>query len=430
MFSTRALIAAAVCCLAATGRAAENELPKNRWPAFQGPAAANVRAEQLPLAWSPEKNVAWRAPLPGHGQSSPVVWGERVFVTSISGNHKEHCHVTALALATGEELWRRDFNAATRVENTNYTSKAAPTPVVDAAGVVVLFESGNLAALDFDGDVRWQKNLVQEYGEIDSEFGLGGSLAQSEDQVFVWIERATEPYLLAVDKQTGEVAWKAPGLKATSWSTPVLFTAGGKRQLVLGGDGVVAGYDLKDGRRLWTFDDLSGNTVPTPRPAGEGRLLIGATVGHGGKSAGKAAASNGLLAVRRAADGKFEAQFQWRCKRATSSFGSPLAHRGLAYFVNRSGVLFCLDLATGEELYVQRLGDSIWATPLAVEDRIYFAGKDGATTVLRAGREFQKLAENHLLPATPARVQYAIAAVPGRILIRAGETLYCVKRAK
>jgi outer membrane protein assembly factor BamB len=424
---------------------------RSRWPAFQGPPAADLRPDELPLDWSPDRNVAWKAAISGYGQSSPVVWGSRVFVTSLSGPMKDTCHVSAIDLKTGKIEWQRDFSSATKVENSNYVSKAAPTPVADENGIVVFFEVGNLVALQHDGEVRWTVNLVEKYGELPSRHGLGSSLVQTDDLVIVWIERQTDPYLLAVRKRTGEEVWKSPGLGAASWSTPALVPVESGQHLVLSGSGALVGFEPQTGKKLWSFQEISGNTTPTPRPVGGGGFLIGATTGRGEDVSGKAAESNGLIQIRQDTKSNWDVSFAWRCKRATSSFGSPIIHDGLAYFVNATGVLFCMDAGTGAEVYSARIGDSIWATPLAVGDRIYFAGRLGTTTVVQAGREFRVFAQNQLWevaeqpsngseakqagggrsaapPEQKQAIQYAIAAVPGSLLIRSGDTLHCIRR--
>jgi outer membrane protein assembly factor BamB len=451
----RIFVCAVFCLAPQVTNAIEPSIQRgeNIWPSFQGPPATNVQADELPLTWSPDKNIAWKTSLPGYGQSSPVVWGSRLFVTSVSGGMKENCHVCAIDVLTGKLEWQRDFESATKVENTNYVSKAAPTPVVDEQGVVALFEVGNVVALKHDGEIRWQKNLVQEYGELSSRHGLGSSLLQYGNHVLAWIERQNDPYLLAIEKPNGKTAWKAPGLGAASWSTPALLTVDSEQHVVLSGSGLVAGYDSLNGGRLWSFDGVSGNTVPTPQPCGNGQFLLGATVGRGEESGGKAADSNGIVRVAKKAAGGYQVEFKWRCKRATSSFGSPIIHDGLAYFVNATGVLFCVDATTGDEKYSERIGDSIWATPLALGSRLYFAGKSGTTTVISAGPEYRVIAQNNLWeqaaenagagdsakltrgkplleksekPAPDPQVQFAIAAVPGRVLIRTGNAVYCL----
>ncbi len=422
------MLCLSVCGVMAGSRRAGGTEPGN-WPAFLGPVPSRLSAEALPLKWSDDEHVAWRAELAGYGQSSPVVWNGRVFVTSISGSMKETCHVTALALATGQKLWQRDFKAAMPVRNTNYTSKAAPTPLADPDGLIAWFESGNLVAFDYEGRIRWQRDLVSEYGQIDTRHGLGSSLVQTNQLAIVWVERQTDPYILAVDKKTGQTRWKVPGLRVATWSTPCLMSVDGRRQLVFSGGGRLAGLDPRNGKRLWTFDDVSDNTVPSPRPIADGRLLIGASADRDDKGGGRVAESNGLLRVARGEAGRYVVDFQWRCRRATSSFGSPIHHRGLVYFISRAGVLYCVDGASGKERYAKRVGDTVWATPLPVGDRIYLAGKKGTTVVVRAGREFEILARNQLHPRTDSNqpfVQYALIAVERYLLIRTGSELICV----
>jgi len=439
-------------CVMATGvmcRAADLS-----WPGFQGPPPSGLKSADLPLKWSPDSGVAWRAALPGHGQSSPVVYGDHVYVTSVSGDRKQTFHLAELDLATGQVRWQREFINPSPEENTNYVSRAAPTPVVNELGLVAFFEGGLLVALDHHGQACWQRNLVEEFGPNPARHGLGSSLVQLEETVFVWVERQEQPYLLAVDQATGRDQWKVAGLGGTSWSTPVLLNVENETHLVLSGAGRVAGLNPATGERLWELEGISGNSTPSPCPVSGGRLLIGATAGRGESSDSSATPSNGLVQVRRNADGKFAAEFVWRAKRATSSFGSPIVHHDHAYFVNRTGVVYTLNLETGEELFAERTADSVWATPLAVDDRIYLVGRGGATTVIAAGDSFELLAENRLWadeaePSAAAPdssggnaggssrggamesgpVLYAVCAVPGSLLIRSGNALFCLRQA-
>lgn len=409
----------------------------NGWTGFQGPVPADANVKALPLTWSPSDGIQWKVSLPGYGQSSPVTWGSHAFVTSISGPRKEKCLVTAINLENGETVWSREFDAASQAENSNYVSKAAPTPVVDAEGVTCFFEGGNLLSLTHAGEMRWQRDLVKDFGPIESRHGLAASLEQTDDRIFVWVERQADPYVLAVDKKTGRDIWKVPGLGVTSWASPRLVPVDGGSHLVLSGIGLLEGLDPQTGKVLWKFDGIKGNSTPTPVPVGDGKFLIGATVGRGEGDSGKAAESNGLIAIRKGDDGTFRAEYIWKAKRATSSFGSPLAYRGLAYFVNATGVLFCLDLETGEERYSNRLADSIWATPIPLGDRIAVFGKGGTVSIVAAGPEFEKLAENSTWEAAAADpatarpggggpVLYAAVYVQDRLLLRRGDVLYCV----
>lgn len=401
------------------------------WSGFQNGGKLSTETEAAPrLKWSPEKGIAWEAPLAGYGQSSPVVQGDVIYVTSTAGKMKDNVYVQGFDRRSGKELWKYEAKNRTPQKNTNYVSRAAPSPVCDEAGVIAFFEGGNLVALTPQGKVRWERNLVADFGPITARHGLGSSLEQSADRVFVWVERSEKPYLLAVAKKDGKTLWKTDGVGATSWSTPRLVPVADSHHLVLSGSGMLWGVDPADGKVLWTFDGISNNTTPTPVPLGEGRFLVGATVGRGESGGGNASASNGVIQIRQSANSEFQADFAWQAERATSSFGSPLAHRGRAYFVNGSGVVYCLDLKTGKELYAKRTSGSIWATPVGVGDRVYLFGKDGITTVVEAGSEFEELATNPLWKSDTPQSQfggpvlYAAALVKSDLFLRRGNRLY------
>ncbi len=436
------LLMIVICLSVFSSMARAEELAAITWPRFQGPMSTAVAAEKVPSQWSATDNLLWKTAIEGYGQSSPVAWDGQVYVTSISGPQKENCHITAFELASGKKVWQYDLKSATQAENTNYISKAAPTPAVDAAGVICFFEGGNLVALDHAGKVRWERNLVTEFGAIESRHGLAASVEQAADRVYVWVERQKEPYVLAVDKQSGKDLWKAPGIGATSWASPRLVPVDGGEHLVLSGIGNLVGLDPANGEVLWKFDGIAGNSTPTPFPVGKGRFLIGATVGRGEEAGGKASDSNGLIEIRKGEDGKFAADFVWRAQKATSSFGSPMAHAGRAYFVNATGVLFCLGLETGDEQFNGRIGDSLWATPLPLGDRLCLPGKNGKVTMIATGSKLEKLAENTVwavkapppmaegapraAPGGGGPVLYAAIAVGEKLLIRRGDALYCV----
>lgn len=406
------------------------------WLGFQNGGNPVSSDERLPTRWSPESGIVWQQATAGYGQSSPVVAGGRVFVTSVSGARKETLHIEAFDLKSGERKWYHTTKNSSPAESSNYISKAAPTPVCDDSGVVALFEGGNVLALTSGGKLRWERDLVADYGAIEARHGLGASLEQNDRLVFVWIERQEQPYVLALSKDTGETIWKVEGQGVTSWSSPRLVPVGEERHLVLSGIGKLAGLDPKTGRQLWSLDGIAGNSTPTPMPIGGGRFLIGATVGRGGSTGGNAAASNGVIQISGSRGEGFSAEYVWHSDNATSSFGSPVAHQGRAWFVNRSGVLYVLDLKTGDEQVVKRTASSIWATPIAVGPLIYLFGKDGTTTVLDSREKLDVVAENTLWadsvaaagggPAFGGHVLYAVAAADSTLVLRRGDRLYAV----
>lgn len=423
----------AVCVLFSAGFSA---FAVDNWASFQNGGNLEL-STKAPLRWSPKEGVAWSKNLAGYGQSAPIIWKDHIYITWCAGANKEELMVQALNLKTGESIWKQKVANSSPQESTNYVSKAAPTPVADKQGVIAFFEGGNLIALTHEGKTRWQRDLVKDYGKIESRHGLASSLEQNDEHVFVWVERAETPYLLAVSKKTGETVWKSAGLAVTSWSSPRLVPVGSSHHLVLSGSGKIAGYDPKTGQRLWAMEEISNNSTPTPIPLGDGKFLIGASEGRGSQTSSPAR-SNGVIQISKKDDGEFIAEFVWTAKKATSSFGSPIAANGNAYFVNRTGVLFCLDLKTGEQKYAERIAGSIWATPIQSPKGIYFFGKDGQTTVVDSGDEFKVLVENAIwqqakgkeTPSFGGPVLYAASFAGGRLVLRRGDQVYCVGEAE
>jgi outer membrane protein assembly factor BamB len=388
------------CLLAAT--------PGDAWPAFRGDGTSITAARDLPLKWSPTENVAWKVDLAGYGQSSPVVWKGMVVATSATGKEKDELHVAAHRLGDGKELWHAKFPAADRVEATDYVSKSAPTPAVDAERVYALFETGDLRAFDHEGQPLWQRVVTRDYGKIVGAHGMGSSLALTETAVLVLVDHGGPSYLLAVDKKTGETKWKTDRDQGTSWSSPIVHRRDGVERILVSGGGAVAEYDAAAGKRTWFVEGLNGNLVPSPTPSGD-LVVVGATL----------PASN--VAIRLGGkDDVSETHVAWRSAEGASSFGSPLVHAGHVYLVNRTGVATCADLATGKTVWTVRLSASCWASPLGAGERVYFFATDGSTQVVRTGPEKKVLAENRI--DVSDRV-YGVAAIDGAFVVRTERAL-------
>lgn len=426
-----------VCLFAAGGfrqvSAAEN------WASFQNGGKIevdNARFDDSDAEMTISKT--WDVSIDGYGQSSPVVWGDQLYLTSVSGANKEICHITALNLANGEVVWKHQLSNATPQESNNYVSKAAPTPVVDENGLFCFFEGGNFVSLSHDGELRWERNLVDEYGVIDARHGLSASLEQSNELVFLWAERQTDPFVIAVDKKTGKNLWKVAGLGVTSWASPRLISVSGGEHLVLSGVGKLVGLDPNTGEIQWEFTDITGNSTPTPIPMGDGKFLMGATVGRGDSDSGRAAESNGVIAITKNDEGHWAAKYVWQAKRATSSFGSPILSDGYCYFVNRSGVMYCLDQETGKEEYAERVGGSLWATPIALSSKLLLPLKDGTINIVSSGAKFKEFGTTVVFGSEKAEnpgerapfggeTLYAAIVVDSKLVIRSGDHLYCMK---
>lgn len=404
------------------------------WPTFLG-GQARVTANDYnpPTQWSPEQPMGWQVELPGHGQSSPVLVGKNIFVTAVDGPMKESNLVACYNLDSGKENWRQSFPSSLQVKNDTYTSRAAPTPVADANGVFAFFESGNLVALTPLGEIRWERDLIRDYGKYQGRFGLGGSLAQTEDKVIVLADNEGPSYLAAFDKKTGKTLWKTDRVSRTAWSSPMIATIDGAEQIIVSASGSVDGYSADSGEQLWTFDDVGGNTVASPVIVEGNRFLIGASPGRNGENTQNAKQSNLFMRVVKQEDG-YEPEILWRNTQATSSFGSPVLHQGFAYYTNRAGVVYCIDAETGITAYTARLAESNWATPIGIGNRIYFFGKDGTTSVLQAGSEKKILAENRLWRSAAdggtggfnGEIQYGVAPTPDGFIIRTGSRLFLV----
>jgi outer membrane protein assembly factor BamB len=421
------------------------------WPGFLGSGEVRLKAESLPLRWSPNENIAWQAALPGHGQSSPIVWDGTVFVTSVEGPMKDTYHVLALALDDGRLLWKHSFESSDKVKESYFVSRAAPTPVTDGRAVYAFFESGDVTALSLDGRELWRRSLSRDYGKFQNEFGLGASPVQTDDAVILLIDHDGPSYLIALSKADGRTLWKTDRTPRRSWSSPAIVPVNGQPQVVCSSAGSVDGYDPATGKLLWAFDEVAGNTAATPLPFADGRFLVGASPGNEGGARVEGAKKSNLAMAVEHIDGRPKPKVLWRTEEVTPTFASPRVHAGHAYWINRVGVVYCFDAETGEPHYAERVKQSCWATPLGAGDRLYLFGKDGVTTVLRAGPKFEVLAENQLWdPASvkpdsvriaaeeteerrraaamfSGRVQYGVAAAGGSLLVRTGEVLYCVR---
>ncbi|MEP3482552.1 MAG: PQQ-binding-like beta-propeller repeat protein [Fuerstiella sp.] len=405
------------------------------WPSFQNGGTVSL-SPSSPVELG---ELEWQIDLKGYGQSAPIILNDQVYVSTVDGDQKDVCLVTAYRLADGRQLWQHSMKNASPTKSSSYVSRAAPSPVADESGLICFFEGGNMVALTAAGKVRWERNLVEDYGSVDARHGLSSSPEQDKDFVYVWVERSDDPYVICLDKQTGKTKWKAAGLGATSWASPRLVPVAGGHHLVLSAIGSIVGFDPATGERLWTFTDISGNSTPSPMPLGQGRFLIGATTGRGESGGGRAADSNGVVEVVKSANEEWTAQYVWQAKRATSSFGSPIVHDGIAFFVNREGVLYGLDVTDGKEIFAKRLKGSVWATPIGIGNKTFFFGKDGVVQTLTDARSGQKLATWNNLPQPMAAasddpeapsdggaVLYAASYVDGKFLLRRGDVLYAV----
>jgi outer membrane protein assembly factor BamB len=360
------------------------------WTSFRAGGSSRVDGV-LPVKWNPAEGIAWQRELPGYGQSTPVIFQGRAYVTAVEGTQKEQCMVLCFALSSGEELWRNAFKSANPSPSNYMASRAAPTPIVDDRGLYAFFETGDLVAIDPQGERLWHRDLSADYGKFDNNHGLGASPTHNASHLFLNIEHRGPSYLVAIDKVSGETTWKAARGSGSSWSSPIVAEIDGSEQVIVSSGGSVSGYNAKDGAQFWMLDGLEGNTVPSPTVV-DSKLFIGARLPE--FAAEGSVRSNCCIDLSEFNEKK--PRILWRADKAVSDYCSPVQVGQFIYFVNKGGVLYCLDSQSGNMNYVKRMGTECWGTPIVADNVVYFFGKDGTTQVVKADKDFELVATNLL----------------------------------
>jgi outer membrane protein assembly factor BamB len=395
------------------------------WPQFRGPTGQGLSdATDLPVKWSANEGIAWKAAVPGDGWSSPVVVGNRVYLTTATDGGKS-CRVLAFTADTGKELWNREVvrQVVKRLEGRN--SPATPTPAADGERVYVAFNDGTLAAVTADtGETAWVNRDFPYY----SQHGLGASPALYKDLVVMaydgssegpdrlvgWQKAWDKAVLVALDKATGKLRWKASrGLSRIGHATPLVVSHDGRDVLVSPAGDVIQGFDPATGTLLWTVKTTGEGLVPSASAA-DG--LVYSASGFGEPT---------LRAVKLGGSGDVTASHvAWKDTRHVSMMPSMVAAGGRLYVVTDKGVAACLDAKTGKVVWEERLGGSFSASPVLAAGRLYALSDAGETFVLKAGDEFELLSRNPL--GEPAQASPAVSG--GRFFIRTKGHLWCVGR--
>ncbi|HBE68084.1 MAG TPA: serine/threonine protein kinase [Planctomycetaceae bacterium] len=360
------------------------------WSSFRN-GGSSVADGELPSKWTPDQGIVWQQELPGYGQSTPVVVGKHVYVTSVIGPMKDTCAVLCMSLDDGSEVWRSETPASAKAASNYMASRAAPTPVADENGVYAFFESGDIIAVSSTGDQLWHRNLSEELGKFENNHGLGSSPAQNATHVFINLEHKGPSCLVAIDKSSGKIDWKAERPSGSSWSSPVVVDHADRSLILVSSAGSVSAYDAATGKQFWEIDDLEGNTVPSPTPLGD-RLYVGARLPEFAKEG--SVRSNCCIELK--ADGTNAPEIAWRADRAISDYASPVAIGRYVYFINKVGVLTCVDGPTGKTHYRKRLSGECWATPIAAGNHLYCFAKNGSSQIIAAGDEYKLVATNNL----------------------------------
>ncbi len=445
---TRAIASAALslCVATSAGSAEPTGAAGDLWSTWRGPSHSGAAAHgDPPVEWSETKNVRWKIDLPGRGSSSPVVWGDLIFLTTAipkgdapsdeaqdtpaagAGRRgppaKEPTSVLeyvvlAIDRSDGRIRWQKTVREGLPTAGTHATgSWASNSAVTDGNHVFAYFGSQGLYCLDMEGQVVWERDL----GDMEKrrEFGEGSTPVLHGDKIFVQWDHEGPSFLFALDKATGKDVWKVSRDEISSWSTPLVVEHGGVPQVVTSATGRVAGYHADTGELLWHSTGMTVNVIPTPV------TLDGLVIAMSGFR------GNALLAIRLAgASGDLSGSdaIAWSLDRDTPYTPSPLLYDGTLYFVKTNrAILSSFEARTGKERYSQQrlegLG-TIYSSPVGVADRVYVTDRDGKTAVVRHGPEFTVLATNTLDDGFDA----SMAIVGDEILLRGHEHLYCIGR--
>src|SRR3989441_370998 len=403
------------------------------WRMFRGPAASGVAdGSPTPVKWDAVtgENVLWKTPVPGVSVSSPIVWGDRVFLsTAVSSDasagirtglygdvepekdvSKHSWKLVALDKRTGKVLWERvAHEGVPRTKRHPKSSQASPTPVTDGRHVVVSFGSEGLYTYDVDGKLLWKRDLgVLNAGwfyDPDYEWGVGSSPIIWKSSVIVQCDIQKNSFIAAFDVATGQPLWRTPREEIPSWSTPAIYEGNGRAELVTQATNFTRGYDPNTGQELWRLAGNSEITIPTPII---GANLIIVTNGYRGVQpiyAIKPGAKGDITLKGEQTQSEFIA---WSTKRCGPYIPTPLIYRDQLYACSNNGVLSAYDARIGQRLYQQRprgTGGSFSASPVAADGKIYLASEDGDVFVIKAGPTYELLATNSMgeaLMATPA----------------------------
>jgi outer membrane protein assembly factor BamB len=415
------------------------------WPRWRGPNDDGMARGDAPLRWSDTRNVAWRATIPGRGHSSPVIWGDKIFVTTAvpvgeppaaappaaqeksrrgggagggAGAGREHKFVVlCLDRNTGKLLWERVAKAGMPHEGYHgrYGSFASNSPVTDGKFLYAFFGSRGIYCYDLNGKLIWQKDFPPM--GMRNQFGEGTATVLDGNSLYLKFDQEAGSYIVALDKRDGKELWRASREELSSWSAPLVVTHNGGKQVVVSASNRVRSYEAGSGKLLWESAGLGSNVIPAPVAAGG---MVWVMSGHRDPN---------LLAIRLGRSGDLTGTdaILWTNNRGNPYSSSPVLHDGKLYFVTDSGMLSCLNAKTGEPHYLQQRLPKPYnfkSSPVGANGKLYLATENEDVVVVKMGETFEVLATNTLTDqmfiATPA-----IAG--GSLYLRGQNTLYCIR---
>jgi len=413
------------------------------WPQWRGPDGQGVSSEKnLPTEWSATKNIKWKTPIAGRSHSSPIVWGNKIFVTtaiegpfvpgakavkhmngekeflhpdSIGADRKHTFKVICLNAASGKILWEQTAFEGTPYDNRHRKSSfAASTPATDGKYVYAFFGSEGLYAYDMSGKLAWKADLGK-LGTVG--MGTGTSPILHDNLVLMQCDEdiGEASFIVALDKKTGKEVWKTPRKVQVSWSTPILVRTAKRAELITSGTEAIVAYDPATGKELWRHKGVESNAIPSPVANNEVVFL----------SAGFPAKI--VMAIRMGASGDLtdSANVAWKHSKGTAYVPSPILYGDYLYLITDRGILTCLNAKTGELVYEGGrvpIPATFTASPVAFDGKILLTSEDGDTFMVKAGPKHEILGSNSV--GEPVYASPAIAE--GRIFIRGEKNLYAI----
>lgn len=428
---------AVLCCLLFSVHSLAADEPY--WPTFRGSVNTGVAPDaDPPVTWSETENIKWKVEVPGKGLSSPVIWEDKIFfLTSVPLNHTENKEdieddeeeedeepttehkfdVVCMDRETGTIIWQKTVKQALPHEGHHGdASFASFSPVTDGKHVWASFGSQGLYCLDIEGDLKWSQELVEQ--RIRAGFGEGSSPVIAGKAVIVVADHEDQSYIYAFDKLTGKPLWKKERDEPTAWATPITVEVEGKIQVIVNGCNYVRSYDVNTGDEIWKCSGQTVNVVPTP------------VVGFGNVYCASGFRGAALYAIKLGQTGDLSDSdaVVWKVDEATPYVPSPILIDEKIYVVsgNRE-VISCYQAKDGKANYVKQKLEGvkgIYASPVGAKDRVYFAGRNGVTSVVKVSDTFEVLSTNTLddkIDATPA-------IVGDEIYIKGIKYLYCITK--
>ncbi len=430
---TARLVAPSLCLsvlIASSAARAEN------WPSWRGPTSNGISTEKnVPTQWGRDQNIAWRLPLPGQAGATPVVWNDRIFLTSVDGGEL----VLICVGIDGKEQWKRKVGSGDRKVRDDEGNMASPSPCTDGKHVWATFGTGDVACFDFDGKQVWRQNLQDQFGRFNIQFGMASTPVLDGDRLYLQMihgegsAKTTEATVAAIDKRTGKEVWRQKRVTGAydenehSYASPMLYDFGGTKFLITHGADYTIAYDLEQGRELWRLGGLNPHDDPKRRyhntlrfvasPAAAAGIVVVPTAKNGPVFAVRPDYKGDITAV--------DAAQLWMRPANTPDVPSPLIHDGLVYLCRENGNLLCVDATTGQELYEQRTEtDRHRASPIYADGHVYLTARKGTVTVVKAGRKFEAVASNVLDETTTA----SPVVSNGTIYIRTFDALWAIKQ--